>query len=275
MIALPCPEPDCPVTEEFVNELGAHLIASHAYERPDAVQAAKRVQSQADPFGLDKHGITTHVEPAATPAVTPSDDPMPGEWGGGPKSKHRAGDVPVTCPRCPNEYPRRFALIQHLVDTHDLNGTEAMALAQQAERDAIKPPKEMPMARPCGHCKKVGHGRKDCPDRLEEKARKKNGEKNAGAICGRCKKPKANHAPNCTLRTGRDLAKAGAGGGTRRKKKAARPAASEPAVSHNGHRPLGDDVAKKAGETYVGHLKRIRENLDRLIGTVEESLAIL
>lgn len=70
-VPLPCPVDGCPFTEEFVNELAAHLIATHDYERADAVTAAKKVQSRVDPFGLEKNGIKTHVEPAVTPAVTP------------------------------------------------------------------------------------------------------------------------------------------------------------------------------------------------------------
>jgi hypothetical protein len=78
----------------FVGELAGHLRDAHSFEHQESIDAAKKVQSRTDPFGLDRNGIKTHVEPALTPAVTPppiEETPMPENrpCGCGPKGRHQ------------------------------------------------------------------------------------------------------------------------------------------------------------------------------------------
>lgn len=97
------------------------------------------------------------------------------------------------------------------------------------------------MPRPCGHCNKVGHGKKDCPDLLEKKAQKKAGKKTPKPAAARTR----------------------------------RSPAAEPAASSNGHAPLTDNAARKSGEEFLGHLERLRDTLDTKITGIRELLAVL
>ena len=100
------------------------------------------------------------------------------------------------------------------------------------------------MPRPCGHCKKVGHGRKDCPDRLEAQAKKKREAKG---------EPKPAKKPKRARRT-----------------KGKRAAAL--AVSPNG---AVDNAAKATAVKLLEQLQAVRARLDAKITHVEELVEIL
>jgi len=56
--------------------------------------------------------------------------------------------------------------------------TPKPTLPVELSRPSVTPrPRRKKMARPCGNCGKVGHGQKDCPERLEAEAKKKKAKK--------------------------------------------------------------------------------------------------
>lgn len=82
MTALACQETPCAATRPTIGALTAHLVNDHLISASTALQRAREAAtvelpaSRVDPYGLDKHGVKTHVEPPVTPAVTP---PVPKE----------------------------------------------------------------------------------------------------------------------------------------------------------------------------------------------------
>lgn len=197
-----------------------------------------------DAATYEAHLVDRHMLAAARAQSIARGGPLPGEWG--PRQVADREGPAITCPRCPNAYPRRVQLAQHLIETHGLGSTQALTAAQEAEKaqqGTESEVKETTMAkkrapRTCVTCGQQGHDRRVCGQKT-----KAGGDEKPAAEGRRAKKP-------------------GQGKATRK---------AAPAL--NGH--VADNGARATAKTLLSQLTALRARLDDKIGHVRELVEVL
>jgi len=138
---IPCPQ--CPRGWSTEQGLAGHLMDAHGLEAPAAVERARATANDAAKVA---------------------------------RREAKGTRAPATmCPRCHRPQPGLGELAVHLTKVHDVDPMAAVAEARGVSTPGPQQDEEDPaMARPCGNCGVVGHGRKTCPKavtgggRLEE-----------------------------------------------------------------------------------------------------------